>query len=97
MTREEILSYLRMVKAELEDKFGVVSIGLFGSYVRGEADAESDIDIAIKMKSDKKTLHNFLAVKRRIEAELGKKVDLGIESTLKPLVKERVEKEIIYA
>jgi predicted nucleotidyltransferase len=34
MTREQILDFLRQHKQEMNDKFGVIKIGLFGSYVR---------------------------------------------------------------
>ena len=96
MSRDDILNCLGRLKKELEQQFGVVSIGLFGSTVRGEASEGSDIDIAIEMSSDKKSLRNFLAVKRRLENELGKKVDLGIEGTLKPLIRKDIQKEIIH-
>jgi predicted nucleotidyltransferase len=96
MSRDDILNCLGNLKKELEQQFGVVSIGLFGSTVRGEASEDSDIDIAIEMTPDMKSLHNFLAVKRRLENELGRRVDLGIEGTLKPLVKKDIQKEIIH-
>lgn len=40
-------------KDEMSELFGVVSIGLFGSYARGEAREDSDIDIAIELRPDK--------------------------------------------
>jgi len=46
--------------------------------------------------SEKKSLGNFLGVRRYLEQQFGKTVDLGIESTLKPLVREMVAKEIIH-
>ncbi len=73
-----------------------MKIGLFGSYARDEQKQESDIDIAIELKKDKKNIHIFFALKREIESLFHKQVDLGIESTLKPIVKKIVEKEIIY-
>ena len=96
MSKDDILNCLGKLKSELEQQFGGVSIGLFGSAVRGEVCEDSDIDIAIEMAPDKKSLRNFLAVKRLLENELGKKVDLGIEGTLKPLVKKDIQKEIIH-
>ena len=48
----------------------------------------SFIDIVVEFESDKKNIHNFLAERE---------VDLGIESNLKPLIKEKVKSQIIYA
>lgn len=96
MSKDDILNCLGKLKRELEQQFGVVSIGLFGSAVREEVREDSDIDIAIEMAPEKKSLRNFLAVKRLLENELGKRVDLGIEGTLKPLVKKEIQKEIIH-
>ncbi len=96
MKRSDILTYLETHKADFQDKYGILSIGLFGSYARGEETEESDIDIAIELKKEKKNIHTFLALKREMENVFKTKVDLGIESSLKPIAKERIKKEIIY-
>ncbi|KAB0614189.1 nucleotidyltransferase family protein [Campylobacter hyointestinalis] len=54
LTKEAILAYLSEIKPSLE-KDGIQKIGLFGSYAKGYADEESDIDIVVL--ADKK---NFL-------------------------------------
>ena len=43
-----------------------------------------------------KIIKNFFGPKRGLEEQLGKKIDLGIESALKPLAKEQIQKNIIY-
>lgn len=96
MTKVEILNYLTVHKAELKERFGVIKIGLFGSFARGEQRDDSDIDLAIEMEKDKKSIKDFFGLKRELEAQLGKKVDLGIETGLKPLAKEQIQKDIIY-
>lgn len=96
MGTTEILTYLQEHKSDFSQRFGVLRIGLFGSFARGEAQETSDVDIAVEIDNAHKTLSNFLGLKRTIEAALGKTVDLGIESTLKPAVKEAVRGEIIY-
>ncbi len=96
MNKDEILLYLRENKEFFLKKYGVTNIGLFGSYVKGKESFDSDIDIAIQMKREKKTLKYFFGFKRELEKRFGKKVDLGIEDTLKPIVKKGIEKEIEY-
>ena len=95
MTREEILVFLREKKTFLAQNFGVLSIALFGSYARGDAKEQSDIDIAAELKSDNKFM-NFFGLKYYLEEHLNKEIDLGIESTIKPAVKESIQKDMIY-
>jgi predicted nucleotidyltransferase len=94
--RNDIITFLQTHKDEMEQRFGVVSVGLFGSYARGEAREDSDIDIAIELSPEKKSLSNFFGIRRYLEQQFGKTVDLGIESTLKPLAREMVAKEIVH-
>ena len=94
--KNEIIFFLQTHKDELAQRFGVVSLGLFGSYARGEAREDSDIDIAIELRPENKSLSNFFSIRRYLEEQFGKKVDLGIESTLKPLARETVAREIIH-
>jgi len=96
MNRNEIIKILEGNKKVLVEQYGVVKIGLFGSYSFDQQNEESDIDIAIEMIEEKKNIHNFLALKRYLEQELGKKVDLGFEHCLKPAVKNHVESQLIY-
>jgi len=48
------------------------------------------------MEKDKKNLHNFLEFKRFLEKNLGMRIDLGTESSLKPMIKETIKKDLIY-
>lgn len=92
MTRDDILTFLRTHKQEMQLNYGVAVIGLFGSYARQAARDDSDIDILVEFQAEKKTLRNFFGCKRYLEENLGKHVDLGIESALKPMVHETIKK-----
>ncbi len=70
MTKEQILSYLHEHKAEFQRKYGVEEIGLFGSFARGDAKAESDIDLLVSMPS---TFDNVMNLKFELEESLHKK------------------------
>lgn len=95
MNKQEIIEFLISHKRELYEKYGVTRIGLFGSYARDEAKEGSDIDIAVEIESKNK-YRSFFGLKRHLEESLNNKVDLGIESTLKPVAREYILKEIIY-
>jgi len=95
MTKNDILSFLKEKKQFLQHHYGVLSIGLFGSYARDEYTDESDIDIAVELQKENKA-DNYFGLLHFLEDNLQKKIDLGIESNLKKVVKEYVEKEITY-
>ncbi len=96
MTKAFILDFLAQHKDEYYEKYGVTKIGLFGSYIRGDYKKESDVDIAIEMLNEKKSLSTFFSLRRELEEAFNLKVDLGIEGSLKPIAKEKILQEIVY-
>ncbi len=80
---------------ELEEKFGVKEIGVFGSYVRGEATEKSDVDILVDFY-EVPSLLKFIELEEYLEDLLGIKVDLVMKSALKPKIGEHVRREVIY-
>lgn len=96
MKRNEILDFLKTHKAELAETYGVNEIILFGSYARQTARDDSDIDIAVEIDDEKKTLTNFFGLKRYLEERLGKRVDLGIKGAMKPIVSKAAQKDMLY-
>ncbi len=95
MTKTIILNFLKEHKQELDNKFGLKKIGLFGSYARGEQREDSDIDLAVEIESDN-AFRSFFGLKHYLEKNLHTKIDLGIESALKPIAKKHILKDIIY-
>lgn len=94
---DEIISYLKQNMTLLNEKFGVTRVGIFGSFARGEQSAESDIDMVVEMEKDRKNIHSFLKFKRFLEKEMEREIDLGFDHSLKPAIKEKIIKQIIYA
>lgn len=95
MNKEEITNFLTLHKAELESRFGVKRIGLFGSYARNEADVNSDIDILVDLNNEN-IADNYFGVLHYLEDHLKHKIDLGLESSIRPEIREQIKKEIIY-
>jgi predicted nucleotidyltransferase len=92
----ELVAYLRDKKAFLYEKFGVTRMGVFGSFAEGRQKITSDIDLVVEFDSSRKNLHTFLQLRRLLEKELSRKVDLGFEHSLKPIVRERIKGKVIY-
>ena len=92
----EIVAYLRDKKTYFNEKFGVTRIGIFGSFAQGEQTIKSDIDLVVEFEKSRKNIHSFLQLRRFLEKELSRKVDLGFEHSLKPIVREDIKGKIIY-
>ena len=95
-TLEDIIEPLLKKKQFFYENFGVTRMGVFGSFIQGTQKDESDIDIIVEMEKGKKNLHNFLQLKRLLESEFGRSVDLGFEHTLKPIVRAKLKGKITY-
>lgn len=93
---DELVAYLRDKKGLLYDRYGVTRIGIFGSFVQGGQTTTSDIDMVVEFEKSRKNIHSFLQLKRFLEKELSRKVDLGFEDALKPIVRENIKEKIIY-
>lgn len=96
LDKDKIITLLRSIKPRLEKAYGFKTILLFGSYVTDKAVANSDIDIAVKVKDDFfKTWDNFLNAKEELQDLLGSEVDLIYFDSMNPIIKEEMEKENI--
>ena len=96
MQQETILKYLKQVKPYYE-KEGFIIEGLFGSYARGDANENSDIDILIEI--DKKVIDIYnkkKSLKKNLEKFFHKKVDIARRKYLTPLAKDAIEDDLIY-
>ena len=71
-------------------------MGVFGSFAQSGQTIGSDIDLVVEFEKSKKNIHTFLQLRRLLEKELSRKVDLGFEHSLKPLVREGIKGKIIY-
>ena len=93
--RTTILTFLRQHKQEISQMFGATRIGLAGSYARDEATESSDIDIIVEIQSDNK-FRSFFNLLNYLQDSLNKPIDLATESSLKPRIREMIQKDIIY-
>ena len=93
---ERIKRVLLQHKAELREKFKVKSIGVFGSYVRGEQKRGSDVDVLVEFEEDAEIgFFKFLDLEEFLSQLLGVKVDLVTKDALKPYIGKRILQEVV--
>jgi len=71
----------------------VARIGVFGSMVRGKANAQSDLDLLVEF-SKRKSLLALVALERQISTALGRKVDLLTEAAISPYLRDRIKRDV---
>jgi predicted nucleotidyltransferase len=96
LTQNTIIGLLRAEKSYLAQEFGVVNIGLFGSFVRGQSDGDSDIDLIVELREPR---FDFLAgLQVYLENKFSRKVEIVRKGNrINNRFVKRVEKDIIYA
>jgi hypothetical protein len=83
---------LKMYKTELQQKYGVKEISIFGSYVRGEQNETSDVDILVDF--DKPIgMFKFLELEEYLSELLQVQVDLVSKAALKPRIGQYILQE----
>jgi predicted nucleotidyltransferase len=96
MTGQEILNVLRNEKFYLREEFGVISIGLFGSYVKGTQRPESDVDLFVELSEPR---FDFLVgIQMHLENKIGKPIELIRKRPgMRDRFLKRIEAQVRYA
>ena len=93
-TIEEIKNILAKHRQELQQKYKVKTIAIFGSYARGEETEESDVDILVEFTEPVGLL--FVDLAEYLEKILGVKVDLVPRDAVKPNRRKYIEEDLLY-
>ncbi len=93
--KQQIIELLKENSDKLE-RFGVNRIGVFGSFVAGEQNEDSDVDLLVEFTKGQKNFRNFIGMATFTEDLLGRKVDLLTAQSLSPYIAPLIEKEIEY-
>lgn len=91
--REMILQRLRAGLPDLRREFPLGRLALFGSVVRDEATAASDIDILVEVEPSIGLA--FVTLADRLESIIGHKIDLVSRRAINPLLWKQIEPELI--
>lgn len=92
--RDSVMARLARLKPSLEERFGVRELAVFGSVARGEAGADSDVDILVHFEGPA-TSRRFFGVLFDLEDALGCRVDLVTEKALRPELRPFIAREAI--
>ncbi len=96
MNRDTVLKKLSKHQVELESRFGVKSLSLFGSVARNEAVSASDLDILVTFINTP-GIFGFINLKLYLENLFKCSVDLVTNNALKKQLREHILQEAIYA
>jgi predicted nucleotidyltransferase len=95
-TLKEITSTIEFLKPQLTERYGVETIGVFGSYTRNEQTKKSDIDILVTFRKDAYPgFFKFLDLEEFLSKKLKTKVDLVSKPALKPYIGKHILEEVV--
>jgi predicted nucleotidyltransferase len=94
MKRDEVVRILREQQKELVERYHIVYLSLFGPVVKNEAHPGGRVGILVKF-AQPTGLFQFIDLKKRIEALLGCKVEMGKPRSIRPHLKARILQEAL--
>lgn len=94
MNRAMATQKLAQAKPELQRRFGVTRLALFGSTARDEARADSDVDVLVAFDGPASAARYF-GVQFYLEDMLGSRVDLVTDKALRPELRPFIEREMV--
>ncbi len=93
--KDEILHILKELKPILQKDYNITEIGLFGSYLRGEQNKNSDIDILLDHRSGL-TFFKLIDLEKLLTKTFNIKVDIAFKKYLKKNIGKRILSEVRY-
>lgn len=94
-TTAEIVEMLRDFKAHSAEKYGIMTLSLFGSVARGEQREGSDIDVCVKLRET--DYYTLMDIKEDLEKLFRTKVDvITLHDTMRALFRRNIEQDAIY-
>ncbi len=94
-TKSQLLETLLLHKNEIHS-FGVLRLGIFGSFARNEAKEKSDVDFFVEFVSGKKSFDNFMNLAFLLQEITGRKIELLTPQSLSPYIGKYILKEVEY-
>jgi hypothetical protein len=87
---DSLRAELRSILPDLQERYGVEGLWIFGSRARGDSREDSDLDLLVQVPSGRLSLWDYIGLEQEIEDRLGLDVDLverrALRSEVKPYV-----------
>ena len=94
-TTEDVLARLRAFKESRQTEYGLSSLGVFGSFARGQAQEESDVDVVFE--TSEPNLFRTSCMKQELEELLARRVEVvRLRERMNPRLKRRILREARY-
>lgn len=94
-TKNQVIQILKTHQKKLK-QLGVSKLGLFGSFVNGKVNKESDLDVFVLFETEQKTFRNFMDLSFFLEDLFERNVDLVTPESLSPHFGEKILQEVEY-
>jgi uncharacterized protein len=95
MNREQVLSMLNQHRDEIQRRFAVKHLSLFGSAARDQLHAGSDIDVLVEFEGPP-TFDGYMNLKDFLETLFATEVDLATDEMIKPRLRRHIEKDLLH-
>ncbi len=95
VNRENILTLVEKNKEKIK-LLGVKRLGLFGSFIRGEQRADSDVDVIVEFRARQKTFDNFIQLSFLLEDLFQRRVELVTPESLSPYMAPHILGQVQY-
>lgn len=95
MDKQVVLTKLKERIEEIQQRFSVRNLSIFGSIARDEAADDSDVDVLVAFDREG-SFDLFMDLKFYLEDLLGVKIDLVTDKALRPQIRRAIEQELIH-
>lgn len=95
MNTSDVINILRRFKADFANKYGIKTLGVFGSFARNEQKPTSDIDVVVTLKDS--DFFTLVAIQEELEKLTKYKVDVvNFRETLRDSFKANILRDAIF-
>lgn len=95
IARDDALQLLKEMKPGIVERYGLISLGLFGSVARGESRPDSDVDVVVRLREP--NLFYLVHIKEALEEALHEHVDIiHYREKMNDFLKKRIDRDVIY-
>jgi hypothetical protein len=93
--KSSVMALIRDNQARIRT-LGVVKLGLFGSFARGQQSTDSDIDLLVEFECGQETFDNFMQLYFLFEDLTGRRIEIVTPDSISPYIRPKILREVEY-